>query len=71
MNLQGVHVYFTDKQEILFDEAAFKMYKVQGKDLSGLDMNEMLLIKDELLAVAYQDGAIRLWDIKKGLQVDI
>ncbi|XP_062578157.1 uncharacterized protein LOC134240060, partial [Saccostrea cucullata] len=55
-----------DEITILFDEKEFKAYTEQGRDINGLDMNNLVFIKDELLAAGYSDGAIRLWDVAKG-----
>lgn len=51
---------------ILFDEEELKSYKQQGKSMNDLEMYNTKVIKDELLAVGYMDGAIRLWDLKLG-----
>ena len=50
----------------LFDEDLYKTYRQQGKEIYDFDMNNMIIIKDELLAVGYMDGSLRLWDMKMG-----
>lgn len=57
---------FTDTCSILFDEEELKSYQQQGKSASDLEIYSTKVIKDELLAVGYLDGAIRLWDLKLG-----
>ena len=57
---------FTETCSILFDEEDLKSYKQQGKSMNDLEMYNTKVIKDELLAVGYMDGAIRLWDLKLG-----
>lgn len=55
-----------DTCSILFDEEELKSYQQQGKSASDLEIYSTKVIKDELLAVGYLDGAIRLWDLKLG-----
>ncbi|XP_061186244.1 NACHT and WD repeat domain-containing protein 2-like [Saccostrea echinata] len=55
-----------DEITVLFDDNDLKQYIEQGKDVYGFEMNTMVFVKDELLAVAYQDGVIRLWDVAQG-----
>ena len=50
----------------LFDDDLYKTYRQQGKEIYDFDMNNMIIIKDELLAVGYMDGSLRLWDMKMG-----
>ena len=58
--------YITDECMTLFDEDLYKTYRQQGKEIYDFDMNNMIIIKDELLAVGYMDGSLRLWDMKMG-----
>nr|XP_022300895.1 NACHT and WD repeat domain-containing protein 2-like [Crassostrea virginica] len=55
-----------DKCILLFDENLYKSSVQQGKSFRDFEMTDMRIIRDELLAVGYGDGALRIWNLAKG-----